>query len=87
MLNAIIIDDEVAAAGALSKLLAKYCPDVKILDIAPSADEGEKKINTFHLDLVFLRCGNATRRRVSIAKAVYRYKLTLYLPLPTANMP
>jgi len=54
MLNAIIIDDEVAAAGALSKLLAKYCPDVKVLDIAHSADDGEKKINALNPDLVFL---------------------------------
>jgi len=54
MLNAIIVDDEASGAGSLKILLGKYCPDVKILGVASSADEAEKMINTLSPNLVFL---------------------------------
>ncbi|MGP8217338.1 MAG: LytR/AlgR family response regulator transcription factor [Bacteroidia bacterium] len=54
MLNAIIVDDEVSAAGSLNILLGKYCPGVKVLGIANSADQAETMINTLSPNLVFL---------------------------------
>jgi|SRR6185312_1270731 len=54
MLNALIIDDEIAGAEALKKDLAMYCPDVKVLGIAHSADEAERKIKALSPSIVFL---------------------------------
>jgi two-component system LytT family response regulator len=54
MINAIIVDDEASGAGALNLLIGKYCPNVKVIGIAHSANEAEKKINSLSPNLVFL---------------------------------
>lgn len=54
MLTALIVDDEDAGAKALKKDLAMYCPDIRVMDIANSADEAEKKIKLLSPAIVFL---------------------------------
>jgi len=54
MLNAVIVDDEASGAGSLNILLGKYCPNVKVVGIASSADQAEKMINSLSPNLVFL---------------------------------
>lgn len=53
-MKAIIIDDEASGAGALNIMLGKYCPQVKVLGIANSADQAEKMIHENNPDLIFL---------------------------------
>lgn len=53
-MKAIIIDDEASGAGALGILLGKYCPQVKVLATAGSADQAEKLIHAHTPDLIFL---------------------------------
>ncbi|MCG8332592.1 MAG: LytTR family DNA-binding domain-containing protein [Chitinophagales bacterium] len=54
MINAIIIDDEINAIKTLSNDLAKYCPDVHIIQKCKSAKDGLKAIKQLKPDLVFL---------------------------------
>lgn len=54
MLKVIIIDDERRGVETLKLLLKEHCPDVQVLDVAYSADEGIKKISALAPDLVFL---------------------------------
>lgn len=54
MLKIIIVDDERRGAETLKLLLKEHCPDVQLLDIAYSAEEGVKKIGALTPDLVFL---------------------------------
>lgn len=54
MLNAIIVDDEVAGAKGLVRLLNRYCPGVHIFATAHSIDEAEQKILSLKPDVVFL---------------------------------
>jgi two-component system LytT family response regulator len=54
MINAIIIDDERHSCDALKMLLEKSCPQVQIVELCYSADEGIKKINELKPQLVFL---------------------------------
>lgn len=50
----LIIDDEKNNVANLQLLLNQNCPDVDILDVAYSADEGKSKIALVNPDLVFL---------------------------------
>src|ERR1700722_10697075 len=54
MLKAIIVDDEASGARGLEKLLAKYCPDAKVLASACTIEEAEEKIKALKPDVVFL---------------------------------
>lgn len=54
MIRAIIIEDELAAQSLLSKILAKYCPDVKLLGYSDNAIDGLNLINIEKPDLVFM---------------------------------
>ncbi|MBX2984559.1 MAG: response regulator transcription factor [Bacteroidia bacterium] len=54
MLKTIIIDDEQNVREVLSKLLADYCPDVKVEAFATNIEEGTKLIKELQPDLVFL---------------------------------
>lgn len=54
MLKTIIIDDEQNVREVLSKLLADYCPDVKVEAFATNNEEGTKLIKELQPDLVFL---------------------------------
>jgi len=54
MLTAIIVDDEVPGIESLQILLKKYCPSVKVTDVANSIDEAEVKIASLNPDIVFL---------------------------------
>jgi two-component system LytT family response regulator len=54
MMNAVIVDDEKNAVGALSLILAKHCPGVCIVGRAASAAEAIKVIREKKPDLVFL---------------------------------
>lgn len=54
MINAIIIDDERHSCDALKMLLAKCCPQVEVIGICHSGEEGIKKINELKPELVFL---------------------------------
>jgi len=53
-ITSIIIDDEWGNIENLSFMLAKYCPEVIVLDSATSAAEGIAKIQTLKPQLVFL---------------------------------
>src|SRR5689334_1194007 len=54
MIEAIIVDDEPKNVKILKALLNEYCPEVKIIGEASSADEAETVINERKPDLVFL---------------------------------
>ena len=53
-INAVIIDDEFAAAENISILLESYCPEVTILGMAHSISEGIQAIKKLKPNLVFL---------------------------------
>ncbi len=53
-LNAIIIDDEDHARGALKKLLEWNCPEVKILAACDHVDAALEAIKTYQPQLIFL---------------------------------
>lgn len=54
MINAIIIDDEKDARATLRLLINRYCPEVNILSLCPTPEEGIETINHLQPDLVFL---------------------------------
>lgn len=54
MLNAVIVDDEVAAIKSIELIATKYCPEVRILGNAQSAADGVSLILRTNPDLVFL---------------------------------
>lgn len=54
MINCIIIDDETRSREALSKLLAKHCPDVNIIAKAEDTETAKDRILQLQPDLVFL---------------------------------
>lgn len=53
-LKAIIVDDEVGAREILEQLLARFCPDVEIVDKCNDVESAVKQINNHQPDLVFL---------------------------------
>ena len=54
MLKTVIIDDEELSLDALRKSLELFCPDVKIIGEASSADAGKVLIETLKPQLIFL---------------------------------
>lgn len=54
MLSAVIIDDESHIRATLTRLLAKYCPQVKVTGEGQGVKSGAKSIMKHHPDLVFL---------------------------------
>ena len=53
-LKAIIVEDEEASRETLKNYLAKYCPEVQLMDIAASVDEGFVAIKKHQPQIVFL---------------------------------
>jgi two-component system, LytTR family, response regulator len=53
-MKAIIIDDEQKGRNLLKELLARYCPDVKVLALAKNALEGIEQIKLLSPDVIFL---------------------------------
>jgi two-component system, LytTR family, response regulator len=54
MLKAIIIDDEPRGRNILLELINQHFDDIKVVATASGADEGIKRIDTLHPDVVFL---------------------------------
>lgn len=54
MITAIIVDDEKSARELLDWQLKNFCPQVKVLALCASADEGIEKVSELHPDLLFL---------------------------------
>ena len=54
MLKAIIVDDEKISRNILNDYLTKYCPDVTIVALAESANEGLSAIKKYKPDILFL---------------------------------
>jgi len=54
MIKAIIVDDENKSVKTLELMLHEYCPEVEVIDVAYSANEGANKIMSKNPDLVFL---------------------------------
>ena len=54
MTKAIIIDDEEDAREVLALALKKFCPEIDILALCESPEDGLKKINSLNPSLVFL---------------------------------
>jgi two-component system LytT family response regulator len=54
MMNTVIVDDEKNAVGALSLILAEYCPNVRLIGRASSAADAIKVIREKKPDLVFM---------------------------------
>ena len=54
MLKAVIVEDEKISRDVLSNYIAKYCPDVKVLDTADDIIKGIDCINKHKPDIVFL---------------------------------
>ncbi len=53
-IQAVIIDDEIAAAENISILLDSYCPEIKVIGMQHSIPTGYKLIKQMQPDLVFL---------------------------------
>ncbi|MES2560820.1 MAG: LytTR family DNA-binding domain-containing protein [Bacteroidota bacterium] len=53
-LSAIILDDEKYAITNLRNLIRSYCPHIKVIDTAGSAESAVLKINALQPDVVFL---------------------------------
>jgi two-component system, LytTR family, response regulator len=53
-MKCLIIDDEVKSQTLLLKLCKVYCPEIEVVGLAGSVDEGIKKIDLLKPDLVFL---------------------------------
>lgn len=53
-LKAILIDDEESARNVLSNLMARFCPEVNILQTCANVTEAIDAINTHQPDVVFL---------------------------------
>jgi two-component system, LytTR family, response regulator len=54
MIRSLIVDDEKKSCNVLKSILNNYCPDVEIVSIAHSAEEGRDMIKKCNPDLVFL---------------------------------
>ena len=54
ILSAIIIDDEINGAEALSILLREYCPDIKVIAVETDPLKAINKINKFCPNVLFL---------------------------------
>jgi len=54
MISAIIVDDEPYSCEALSTLLERYCPEIKVLDICYSAADALKSIREQKPQILFL---------------------------------
>jgi len=54
MISAIIVDDEPYSCEALSTLLERYCPEIKVLDICYSASDALKSIHEQRPQILFL---------------------------------
>ncbi len=53
-LNALIVDDELNAISNLKNLIAAYCPSIKVIDTATSADAAISLIYNLKPDVLFL---------------------------------
>ncbi|MFT6323143.1 MAG: two-component system LytT family response regulator [Halieaceae bacterium] len=53
-INALIIDDEIAAAENISILLDTFCPEINVVEIAHSISKGFQSIKKNNPDLIFL---------------------------------
>ena len=54
MISAIIVDDEPYSCEALSTLLERYCPEIRVLDICYSAADALKSIHEQKPQILFL---------------------------------
>src|SRR3546814_18698635 len=54
MIKAVIIDDELKSCTSLFNKLKTHCPDVEVLEICNSGEEGLRAIRELSPDLVFL---------------------------------
>lgn len=54
MQQTLIIDDEAHIRDTLSKMLLKFCPQVKLASVATGVASGIQAISNLHPDLVFL---------------------------------
>ncbi|MBC7893600.1 MAG: response regulator [Sphingobacteriaceae bacterium] len=54
MLTTLLIDDELRGRNLLRELLARYCPDVRVLALCENAAEGIAAIRLHQPDFVFL---------------------------------
>ena len=53
-INALIIDDEIAAAENISILLDTFCPEINVVEITHSISKGFQSIKKNNPDLIFL---------------------------------
>jgi two-component system LytT family response regulator len=54
MLKAIIIDDEKSSRNTLRQKLINHCPEVNVMAECENGEEGIKKIEELHPDIIFL---------------------------------
>lgn len=54
MINAVIVDDEKDARATLRLLINRYCPEVNILKLCATPEEGIEAIKELQPDLVFM---------------------------------
>jgi two-component system LytT family response regulator len=72
MVNAILIDDEQLSRDALRKSLELFCPGIKIVSEAGSADEGKTQIETLNPQLVFLDIAMPVKNGFELLKSFDR---------------
>ena len=54
MINAVIVEDELHSRETLKNMVCEFCPDVSIVEMAPSVETGIVIIQKHRPDLVFL---------------------------------
>lgn len=58
-IKTIIVEDELAAREALKSYIAKYCPQIEIVNEATNCKDAITLINEVKPELVFFGCRNA----------------------------
>ena len=54
MIKALLIDDELHSIETLKSEISRHCPNIQVIDIARSGEEGIEKIARLQPDLIFL---------------------------------
>lgn len=73
-IRAILVDDEINNLDNLSHLLNNYCPEVQVLAVASSADEGREIILQFQPDLVFLDIQMPHKSGFDLLRSLAKYE-------------
>lgn len=85
MINAAIIDDEFHGINALSHLLHKYCPDVRITFTTQQPEMATKMLALHQPDLLFLDIDMPRLNGIALLQQLDTIPFKVILPQPMIN--